>query len=252
MTVAVIVPLSLKGSAHRERGWDWVQARYAERFPDWEIVVGLCDGEWSKGAAVADALEHTDADTLLIADADVWSENVLAAVDAVVNGRAWSMPHHYVIRFYEQATARIVNGENPAVLATQARCVSESHRAMIGGGLIAIQRHVYEACPLDPRFEGWGGEDEAWGVALTTLHGRRHTLDGPLWHLWHEPAQRLNRKVGNVENDALKTRYRMAGGNVDVTRALIEEGRLWASSRSSSPQQPSRTRSPERTVTATS
>jgi len=41
---------------------------------------------------------------------------------------------------------------------------------------------------------GWGREDDSWGVALKTLAGKPFHLRGRLWHLWHPPQARPDRR----------------------------------------------------------
>lgn len=63
---------------------------------------------------------------------------------------------------------------------------------------------------VDRRFEGWGGEDLAFGWALETLVGPAHRLDGILVHLWHpHPAPDLR---GSAESEELVARYAAARG----------------------------------------
>lgn len=236
--VAVVVPLTLHGCEHRARAWEWVRARYADEFPDWPVITGTVEGAWSKGSAVADALERTDAGTLVVADADVWSDDLATFVRPVLSGeRRWAQPHSKVFRFNEGGTDLIVNGEDPTTTALRRGTLDQTpHPAMKAGGLVVIDRQLYEDCPLDPRFLGWGGEDDAWGFALTTMGGKRLLGNGLLWHLWHPPQLRLNRKVGSRTNDFLRERYQSTGGDVEAMRALIEEGRQCRSRTSTSPR----------------
>lgn len=239
--IAIVVPLALNGCEHRHSAWQWVRAKYETEFPDWPILTGTVEGAWSKGAAVADALTKTDATTLVVADADVWCTDLGPFVEAVANrDRRWAQPHFKVFRFTEDATASVVAGEEPVTTALRRGTLDQTnYTACQGGGLVVIERDLYETCPLDPRFVGWGGEDEAWGWALTTMGGKRLLGEGICFHLWHPPQQRLNRKVGSLESESLRRRYQSAGGDVEAMRALIEEGRECRSMTSSSPRQQS-------------
>ena len=92
---------------------------------------------------------------------------------------------------------------------------------MVGGGIMVIRRDVYEQCPLDPRFLGWGQEDASWGAALTRLHGLQRGT-GDLWHLWHEPEPRMSFTRGNPASVALAMRY-LSAKNATEIRAIIGE-----------------------------
>jgi hypothetical protein len=218
MSVAVLVPWRPDGGP-RQAVWAWVRRQWA-RWPDWEIVTGTPpDGPWSKGAAVADALRQTSADTLIVADADVWSVGIPAAVNRVAGGRArWAMPHQLVRRLTEDATRAVLDG---APLDGQP--TAETHPGMPGGGLVVCARDVLEGVPMDPRFEGWGQEDQAWAAALTTLAGPMWRGTADLVHLWHPPAPRRSRAVGSAASLARYRRYQAASGQVSQMRALVAE-----------------------------
>ncbi|MFJ4009461.1 hypothetical protein [Streptomyces sp. NPDC090026] len=218
MTVAVVVPWR-PDSPHRQATWAWVRARWAAVHPDWQVVTGACpEGPWSKGAAVADALRQTDADLVVVADADVWCDGVQAAVDAVRAGPArWAIPHTLVRRLTTEATVAVLAG-GPLGGPT-----AEIHRGVAGGGLVTMGRDLAERVPMDPLFTGWGQEDEAWALALDTLVGPPWRGREDLWHLWHPPAPRQSRAVGSAESMARYRRYQTASGQqAQMTRLLAE------------------------------
>lgn len=74
----------------------------------------------------------------------------------------------------------------------------------------------------DERFSGWGGDDDQFVAAASTLVGlERHR--GVLWSLWHADERR---PVGTKEhrpNSILARRYWDAKGDPDAIRALIAE-----------------------------
>lgn len=218
MSECVVIPWK-PGCAHRERILPWV-------IDWWErtgrtVVLGECSGPWSKAVAVADALERVDADVLIVADADV----ILAdptAVDAAVAGlgtRQWAVPHRQVWRWNEAATEQIMAGVDPA----PGQMDQAPYRGVPGGGITVLTLAQYLDVPLDPRFVGWGHEDEAHGIALRKLAGPRWWGETDLWHLWHPPQERRNRSQGSVENKQLCTRYRM--GNRRQVRMIVEESK---------------------------
>lgn len=205
--------------AHRQAVWAHLRARWAAAFPQWDIVTGACPaGPWSKGAAVTDALRHTDAQLLVVADADVWCDGVPAAVDAVRNGRArWAIPHGTVYRLTPEATQCVLDG------GPMGGPMAEVHRGRAGGGLVVLTRRLITGVPMDPVFTGWGQEDDAWALALETLAGPGWRGDAPLMHLWHPPAPRRSRAVGSAESLARYRRYQAASGQVEQMRALVAE-----------------------------
>jgi len=237
MSIDVIVPFASE-CEHRQRAFEWVSKRYAERHPDWRLIVGEAPtSPWCKARAVHDALQHSDTDVIIVADADVWVDELEPYVEIVTaRARPWCTPHRRVIRFNEVGTAHIIDdGVHPVDIALMRGQLEQTpYTALLGGGLVILPRALYDACPLDPRFEGWGSEDWAWGFALCTIGGRRAQGDALIWHLWHPPQERMNRVIGSTESDALRERYQKAAGDVEATNALIEEGRQWLLTHSSS------------------
>lgn len=215
MRLSVIVPLA-GDCPHRARAWEWLRARY----DGLEICEGYGNPQaWCKADAVADGLSRATGDLLVITDADVWSDHLQEAIDAVEAGAAWAMPHWRIRRLTEHGTQQFVDGERETAE------LAEEHYAVHGGGIVVLTRETYERVPLDSRFVGWGGEDKAWGAALHTLAGNEVVVRQPLWHLWHPPQQRMTRLVGNEANDLLRRRYIDARTQPRRMRELIEEGR---------------------------
>lgn len=219
MATAVLIPWR-GGCSHREAALRWVAPQYP-----WPVT--LCiptppDTEWCKAAAVANGLATTDADILVIADADVWCAETREAIAAVEAGATWAVPHIGISRATEAATGAVLAGSHPDQLPPEA-LEEPSYRAHLGGGIVVIRRDAYERVPLDPRFIGWGREDDSWGLALKTILGRPAHFRGRLWHLWHPPQERPSRAHGSAANEALYQRYRAANHDPARMAALIEE-----------------------------
>lgn len=220
----VIVPWR-GGCPHRERAWAWVRAQYARLHPDWRVVEAVApDGPWCKATAAMPAIEAADDGIVVVADADVFAartpETAVAAVESGL--AAWAAPHLLVRRLNERGTNMLIAGETGfAEQQDQA-----PYRGLMGGGVVVARRETLLDCPLDPRFVGWGQEDLSWGVALHVLHGPAWRGNGPLWHLWHPPQHRMNRKVGSIAGQQLQRRYLAARRDPAAMRALIEEARL--------------------------
>lgn len=216
--VSVLVPYRSDGGS-RDAAWSWVSHRWQATFPHWELVVGECpDGPWRKGAAVRDAANKATGDVLVVADADVWTDGISEAVQAVYEGVGWAIPHYHVHRLTEGATARILAGGE-----LHGNTTRKPYPGFAGGGMFLLRRETLEQVPVDPRFGGWGQEDEAASLALTCLAGRPYRGTAPLWHLWHEPAPRLTGYAGSAESIALLKRYKTAARSPRAMRALLAE-----------------------------
>lgn len=202
---------------------------YAHAHDDWPQTTGACpDGPWRKAVAVADALTYSHADVVIVADADVLIDpDLLRRAEAEVTGGPtgfkWAVPHRTVRRLDAEATARVQAGTWPSEGMRLDQPVYAGHA---GGGIVVIRRETYDACPLDPRFAGWGHEDDAWATALRCLHGRPWRASrAPLWHLWHPAAPRRTRQFGAEESYALYRRYAAAAGKPARMAELVEEAR---------------------------
>lgn len=220
MTIAALIPFA-GSDPDRLAALDHVRRRLTEMV---DVVVGQGSaGLWSKADAVIDGLSRTDATTLIIHDADVWCDRTWAAARLVEGGAPWAVPHGKVHRLTAEATAQVHAGArySPDLLLDE-----RPYRGHVGGGIVIVRRDVYEACPLDPRFTGWGQEDDSWGLALTTLHGGPQRGDAPLWHHWHTPQARQTRIVGSADGKALHARYKAAKGNPVAMGSLIAEATM--------------------------
>jgi hypothetical protein len=77
---------------------------------------------------------------------------------------------------------------------------------------------------MDHRFVGWGQEDQAWAIALKCLFGNPwRSQNGPLWHMWHPPQDRMSREKGSPSSWNLYRLYcRVAADRVGMSNLLAE------------------------------
>lgn len=216
MSVAVVVPFT-SDEPWRARARDHTVGWYRDR--GYTAVEGACGPPWRKAAAVADALDRTAADVLVVADADCLSRPG-GAVTAVHRGAPWAIPHLMVHRLDVDATEAVYAGADPA--ATTGR-TQRPYKGFAGGGIVIVSRSVYERVPLDPRFEGWGGEDSSWAMALTCMVGPPVRFDHDLFHLWHPPASRTLHRWGSAASRTLEIRYKRAARNRRQMADLLAE-----------------------------
>lgn len=222
--VSVVVPW-LPSDNHRLVAWRWVRAQLESNHPTWQVVEGRGGTPWVKAEAVADGLERATGDTLVIADADVWADNLDEAVGILNEGARWVIPHRLVHRLNQTATERVLEGALPASAAQDGGYDQDPYPGWAGGGIVVVRRDDYLRAPFDTRFVGWGQEDCSLALALDSVVGRHTRLDAPLWHLWHPPQPRMNRQVGNPESETLWRRYRRAARDRQRMLDLIDEGR---------------------------
>lgn len=221
MNVSVLVPWRPDGG-HRDRAWQWLRGRWAAHHPTWELVEGDAPpGEWRKATAVLAAAWRSTGQILVVADADVWSPTIAQAVAAVEAGAPWALPHRRVRRLTATATDQVLAG---APLTEQLALDEPPHLGHPAGGILALPASLLADVPPDPRFAGWGHEDDAWAAALTTLAGLPWRGDTDLWHLWHPPQPRQSRSTGSPESEALWQRYARSRRQPGGMRRLVDEG----------------------------
>jgi hypothetical protein len=220
VTATVIIPWR-GGCPHREAALAWVLDRYAQHHPGWDVVLGEDPvGPWVKADAVARGLARAGtAGVLVVADADVWCDQVADAVTAVRSGAPWAVPHGDVHRLTDTATIMVLAGREPS---PDNPVTQTPYLGVPAGGITVLTADTYRGIPLDPRFVGWGQEDEAWGTALTRLAGPPWRGAAPLYHLWHPTPARRNRHIGNPMSRALQVRYQLAR-HPDTMRGIINE-----------------------------
>lgn len=218
MTVSVLVPYRPDGG-QRDRVWEYLKWEWKDHFPNWEVITGACpDGPWVKALAVEDALSRASGKTLIISDADVWCDGVEEAVFRVQDSQ-WAVPHTMVHRLSESATRDVMSS-----LPIDEDDLDElKHLGQLAGGMTVIRRRLYEEAPLDPRFKGWGQEDQSAALAWRALGGVPWRGHDPLWHFWHPPMPRKNRSVGSDESVRLYRRYLNASYNPVAMRRIIGE-----------------------------
>ena len=211
MSLAIVIP-ARPSDPWRAAALNYVEHWYARYFLEAELLVGGdVEGEWSKGAAVRSLVDRTEANTLVIADADSFLVDVTdlhAALDMVIHGARHAVtPHRRVYRLNAKETSRLEADHTLTPrLGHTARPV---YNGPIGGGITVLDRWAFdEVRGIDPRFLGWGGEDVAFGWALETLAAPVEQMDAVLVHLWHpHPAPNLR---GSPESEALVARYQAA------------------------------------------
>lgn len=218
--VSVLVPYRESGP-ERAAAWTYLAGLWAGT--GWEILTGDAPTEaWSKGAAVAAALSRSSGDIIVMADADVWCDGVTEAVNAVNAGAPWAIPHHRVLRLTDHASREVYATGGWPTIRTSLTYEQRPYAGQPGGGIAVMTRATYEAAPIDPRFAGWGQEDEAWNVCLLRLAGRPWRGTADLWHLYHPAQARMNRAFGSTAGKKLYKRYATARDHVRMA-ALVAE-----------------------------
>lgn len=227
---AVLFPWS-RGCPHRDAAAAWVMHQWwAKHHPDIpQLTTGdapqLVAGPWSKGLHLTQLLDEAPDGTLVISDVDVWTtpSAVQAALAAIHDGAPWAIPHRDVYRLTPNATKAVLEDDLFLQRVGDTDLEQPPYPGHPGGGIVILRRRDAFNVPLDPRFEGWGQEDDSWGLALTTILGQPWRGTAPLSHLWHPPQPRRTRAEGSRPGVALYRRYLAASHHPGAMRALLAE-----------------------------
>lgn len=221
----------------RDALWDYCRSYWERELPDYEVVEGdHLEGPFNRSAGINRAAELAgDWDVGIVLDSDVIlpADNVVQAVRvAEISGRA-------VLPFSSRDS--ITMGGTKLLLKGTVRLpapglVHEKQPWNVSTCVVVPRRLWDQVGGFDERFEGWGGEDDAFHAACQTLSGVDR-LGGIAWHLWHQRSPwRSNNSMYRM-SVSLSDRYcAVAGidrkepqsprmGNVPAMRALLAEGR---------------------------
>lgn len=226
LRASVLVPLSAD-TFERARNWAWLAARWAAYHPDLEVVLAEDPGPgpFSKGRALALAAEAARTGVFVLADADCWvSVAALEGALDALGSAPWVVPHRNVYRLAPARTVALTGGPVVDALGPLARrdLCRHHYQGVAGGGVAVLTRAAWDTVGgVDPRFCGWGGEDDSLGWALDALCGPHVRLDAPLWHLHHPAAPTRRRAL--PESNALAGRYLDALKDPAAMAALISE-----------------------------
>lgn len=221
--VSVIVPWQ-PGCPHREASWRYLQNWFRLNAPaSWQIIEARHDSDpFNKAQAIRDGFKRSFGKIIVVHDSDLFSDGLFEAVELVTKRHQWAIPHTMVYRLDYEASEEVLQGTDPYALLD--RLDEKPYKGVIGGGIVVLRRELFEKCPPDNRFVGWGGEDEAWGYALQLVSNQPAARGKqPLIHLWHPPQERLTRAYGSLESKQLIERYRLAARRRASMLNLIKE-----------------------------
>jgi glycosyltransferase involved in cell wall biosynthesis len=222
--VSVLVPWRA-GNPDREAHWRFFRPMW-EQYG--EVVEGACPpGEkFNRAWAILDAFSQSSGEVLVVVDADVLIDPTEAIQRAA--GEGWAIPHRFVTRLTplgsELCKAELArDGKLGEFDVRDKRMVEEHHLGNETGTCVVLHRSLMRVAPPDPRFFGWGQEDDAWQRALRCMMGPCWRGTERLLHFWHPPQPRNNRTIGSYEGLQLRRRYENAQGSRHLMSKLLAE-----------------------------
>lgn len=205
--VPVLAPRRLD-RGHRDRLWR--HARAAWETAGYRVVEGHhVEGPFNRSLAVNLAAELAgNWPVALVVDADalIDPERVQEALELAVETNRLVAPFTEVRELSPRGTEAVVTGVPPELAEVEKiRTAASEIQSMV----LAVPRNLWEQVRgFDPGFVGWGGEDEAFWGACTKATGEPLRLDGPVFHLWHEPASRQHQRANIQRLRAQRRRLR--------------------------------------------
>lgn len=190
--VSIIVPF-YPASESRRKAWQEVQSHLSQ-YSIIEVNGFMTPNGYNKAAAIKSVDPSILEEVVVVHDSDVFCDTLPLAIEAIVNGVNYAIPHNVVRYLNRRATARIYDGLELEPLSW------EEYPATKGGGIVVMKKNIFIDNPPDDRFVGWGREDDAWHLSLRK-YGLWHG-DGILYHLTH----RANR-IASEDNENLLREY---------------------------------------------
>lgn len=213
MTISALIPFR-GDQGQRARLWDHCRKLW-ERLPV-ELVIGEDpgDGPFSIARAFNDAARKATGDKFILYGADqIPDRDRIEWATEQLDTHKWCALYANTAGFGAASTNAILAGALPD-------SVPLGPSVPFCTSIIGIRAESW--IPFDERFIGWGGEDTAWRIALTSLYGDTPEPSGTLRCLFHEAASREHIE----HNFALIGEYMTAEANGSM-RELI--GRVCAS-----------------------
>lgn len=220
MKVRIVVP-RLADGAERDRLWEYCRAHWCSELPEHEIFEGHHEGDrpFNRSAAINRAAEgEWDVAVILDSDAIVDADQVRAGVDLAAETSELVLPYKLRNMLSQKGTKEILSG----YVGNWGHWVTDRERNRVSCCVVVPRALWDEVGGFDERFEGWGGEDEAFHAACAVMGGVRRT-DGALWHLWHAASPHHSR-TSPLYRQALQLclRYQRATKQREMERLLGE------------------------------
>lgn len=225
--LSIVIPWRPGSDSSRQRIFDWVFERYRLLFPGAEIVIAD-DGseEFNRSTFINHGVEQATGEFLLIADADtvsfpVWIDE---AIKEIKLGAPWVIPYSEdgYVDTDKRGGRKILSC--PPDKDIDPYSVTFQDRLKSWSGQVVIRRDdFWKVGGFDPRFKGWGYEDNAFVECCDTILGPHERLtSGYTIHIWHPAPVETTWDQPNIEmNRALYAHYHLKSGDRDAMLKFV-------------------------------
>jgi hypothetical protein len=180
--VSVLIPFRGDNGGQRDRLWAWCKAQW-DSMP-YELVIGedRGDGPFNISRAFNDAASRASGDVFILYGADHIPDQDR------VEWAVGQLHEHPWCALYAQTAGLSATDTNAILMGYGYDKIPFTQVAPFCTSIIGIRADSW--IKFDERFQGWGGEDAAWRMVLTSLYGDTPDPSGTLRCLYHEPASR--------------------------------------------------------------
>lgn len=191
----------------RSSAFAWLRQRYRVLLPHSTVLIGTSAQEpFNRSEARNNAFKASDADVLLVADADTvfQPDAIRGALRLIEDGAPWVIPYREQAGYYslsQTATKRIVERAPEDFVPEpideddwEHKHASPSDPLPSWAGMLVLPRTAWDAVGgYDEAFIGWGFEDNAFRAALDRRVGpHRRVQNSYVLHLWHPRSEEEN------------------------------------------------------------
>lgn len=237
-SVSIVMPTGglIEREEWRRNTHAWVSLRYQLMLPAAEFVEAESTQEpYNRAEARNRAVAKSTGDILFIVDADTVFNigQIVRGISRVQEGASpWVIPYTTYFNMTQGATVYLCENHEPTQDIDEPVYDPDGpplweHRIedSPAGGWI-VPREAYELVGgFDERFGvAWGGDDDAFVLALDTLYGKHGRGPGAALHLWHPRAGLdFEDPLWKSHNAPLLRRYKIAAGRRPQMQRLINE-----------------------------
>lgn len=173
---------------------------------------------FNKGRAINVGVNHAIGDVLIFADCDsiIDPANLAEAVN-ICHQYGMVVPFTCIRYMTREATAKWHKGERKVK-----EIESDFIKPSVGVCNVIHRARFAEVHGFDPKFRGWGYEDAAIAMALTTLVGPVKWLPGDALHLWHPISRNSQNSTQRASLEHCHV-YGKADNQFDTMRTLVDQ-----------------------------
>lgn len=223
--ISVLIPYK-PDFGQRDKIFHWVRRFYQKCMPDAELCVGGSRSRlFSRAEAINNAAREARGNIYVVADADtIYNPAILNKAADLLQHQPWIIPYARIFMVQQASTDTLLNS-GPEWPIRKKITVAIKRKEAKGRLLVISKKNFRKVRGFDERFQGWGGEDDAFSFAADTLCGKYYRMEEDIYHLWHPISSNVGHTPEYKYNAALTIRYYKAYGNRKETLQILKESK---------------------------